>query len=104
MVILLTSNAIEGFKSYTQYNIAYAKFKVGSTYYQVDIHKKEVLPDGRVAIYLLIDDKIPGDVIISEIQLYDTDSKLWLSKAENIVKKAIQEGVLYRFTFRFDER
>lgn len=100
---MLTSNAIEGFKKYTQNNVAYAKFKVGGTYYKVDIHKKEMLSDGRVAIYLLIDDNIPGDITISEIQLYDTDSNLWLTKAENITKKAVQEGILYRFTFKFNE-
>ncbi|EYE88258.1 hypothetical protein Q428_08645 [Fervidicella metallireducens AeB] len=101
---MLTSNAIDGFKKYTQNNIAFAKFKVGSTYYQVDIHKKEVLSDGRLAVYVLIDDKIPGDITISEIQLYDIDSKLWLTKTENISKKAVQEGILYRFTFEFEER
>lgn len=101
---MLTSNAIDGFKKYTQNNIGFAKFKVGSTYYQVDIHKKEVLSDGRLAVYVLIDDKIPGDITISEIQLYDIDSKLWLTKTENISKKAVQEGILYRFTFEFEER
>lgn len=101
---MLTQNAIDGYRLYTEKNIAYARFKVGSTYQQVGIHKKERLSDGRVAIYFLIDDKIPGNVTINEVQLYDTDSKLWLSKPENIIKKAVQEGILYRFTFNFSER
>jgi hypothetical protein len=101
---LLTASAIQGYKDYTLQKVAYAKYKVGSTYYQVPIQSKVTLPDGRVAIYILIDHTVPGNITITQIQLYDTNNQLWLQKTESILREDIQEGILYRFTFDFTEQ
>ena len=39
----------------TKNNIAYARYKVGSTYYQAEIQTAEVLADGRIAVTFIID-------------------------------------------------
>lgn len=100
---LLTSDAINGYKEYTEKVIAYAKYKANGAYYKTgkpDIH---VLPDGRIAADVLIDHSVGGDITVTEIQLYNTSDKLWLTKPESIQRKAVQEGILYRFTFTITE-
>jgi hypothetical protein len=100
---LLTSSAISKFKQYIQKTVAYARYRVGTTYYQIPILRTEVLADGRVAIYLLIDHSVPGQITINQIQLFDVDNDLWLEKPESITRKDTQEGVLIRITFTIQE-
>ncbi len=100
---ILTANAIEGYKKDTERKIAFARYKIGNIYYDVPIHRRERLPDGRVAVYFSITPAAGKSVTISEVQLIDTNNDLWASKTENIVISNVQEGVLYRFTFDFKE-
>lgn len=100
---MLTNTAITALKNCITDNVAYAKFKVGSTYYQSPIQKAEILTDGRVAITFLIDHTISGTITVTEVQLYDHSGRLWASKAESITRKAVQEGILYRFAFTITE-
>jgi hypothetical protein len=100
---LLTPTAIEGYKDYTKRTIAYAQYKAGGNYYKSKISTVSVLPDGRLAVDFLIDHTVPGDIVVTKVQLYNTNNKLWLSKPENILRKDVQEGILYRFTFIIQE-
>lgn len=100
---ILTAGAMEGYKKYTGRTIAYARYKVGGIYTRVEISRRERLKDGRVAVYFPIDARGKTDVTISEVQLFDTNNDLWAAKAENILIRGVQEGVLYRFTFDFKE-
>ena len=98
-VKLLQPKAITGIKEYVKGTIDYAKYKIGSTYYEVQIHRKEYLEDGRLAAYFAITPQSQTDVIIKEVQIYDVNKDLWLKKSEDIKIRSVQEGVLYRFTF-----
>ena len=100
---MLTPQAIEDFKGFLDNNIAYAKVTVNGEAKKVPIHRRERLKDGRVAVYFPIDAQGKTDVTISEVQLFDTNNDLWAAKAENILVRGVQEGVLYRFTFDFKE-
>ncbi len=100
---MLTNTAITALKNCIKDNVAYAKFKVGSTYYQSPIQKAEILTDGRVAITFLIDHTISGTITVTEVQLYDHSGRLWASKVESITRRAVQEGILYRFAFTITE-
>ena len=100
---ILQENAIEDYKAHTELTIAYARYKIGGQYYRVAIHRRERLKDGRVAVYFSIVPQAGKDVTITEVQLFDREEKLWASKAENIIIRGVQEGVLYRFTVDFRE-
>lgn len=100
---MLTASALTKLKQYIQKTVAYGQYRVGTTYYKVPIHKTEILPDGRVAIYLLIDHTVQGDITVNQLQLYDTSGELWLEKPESITRKNLQEGILVRFTFNIQE-
>lgn len=100
---ILTATAIEGYKVDTNMKIARARYKIGSTYYETPIHRRERLTDGRVAVYFSITPGVSGNVTISEVQLFDTNNDLWAFKTESIAISGVQEGILYRFTFDFKE-
>jgi len=100
---MLTDAAIKGYKEYTKVEIAYAKYKIGNAYYRAEIKSREYLEDGRLAIKVMIDHPQPGNLTITEIQLYDTNNNLWLQKPENIMREDMTAGILYRFTFDFHE-
>ncbi len=95
---MLTNNALNGFRDYIKRTVAYAQYRIGSTYYKTDLNKVYVDSAGRVAIEFLIDDTVKGNITVSEIQLIDTSGNVWLSKAENISRSSIQDGIFYRFT------
>lgn len=100
---MFTANALLGIKKYIQRTVSYAKYKVGSNYYRTDIIKIEINKSGQVEIDFIVDHTLSGDIKITEVQLYDNENNLWLSKAESITRKARQEGVFYRFTITVRE-
>ncbi len=91
---LLTSAAIKGYRDYTMRRIAYAKFKVGSTEYKTNIESVKVTDSGTVEIAFKIE-LSSGSGTVTQIQLYDTDNQLWLSKAENLQMESVAEGFYY---------
>lgn len=100
---MFSTVALNALRDCVRSNIAYAQYKVGGTYYKADIRSAYVMDDGRLAITFLIDHTIPGTITVTEVQLYDHRGRLWCSKAESITRKAMQEGILYRFAFTISE-
>lgn len=91
---LLTSNALLGYRNYTKRAVSYARYKIGSTYYRSKIESVEVLASGVVEISFKIELE-SGSGTVSEVQLYDTDGKLWLSKTETLKISDVSEGFFY---------
>lgn len=100
---MLTTTALNSMRKFLKDSIGYAQYKVGSTYYRADIQTAELLADGRIAITFIIDHTVVGNITVTEVQLYDHNGVLWASKAESITRKAVQEGILYRFRFTITE-
>ena len=71
---LLTSKAIQGYRDYTKRTIAYAKYKIGSTYHKAKIESVEVNGDGLVEIMFKIETSTTGAATVTEIQLYRQNS------------------------------
>jgi len=100
---MLTATALRGYKEYTRVTISYARYRVGNTYYRAPIQSMDYIADGRLAVKFLIDHTVPGNITVTEIQLFDTNNNLWLAKPENIMREDVTAGILYRFTFDFRE-
>ena len=92
---LLTSKAIQGYRDYTKRIVAYAKYKIGSTYHKARIESVEVTSDGTVEITFKIETAVTGKAKVTEIQLYDTNNDLWLSKQESLEMESVAEGFYY---------
>ena len=94
---MLTASAMTGFKNHVKQVVAYAKYKIGNSYYTADITDIYVDSGGKVVIDFTINPTQSGSVTVTEVQLFDTSGALWLSKTENITRKSSQNGVFYRF-------
>ena len=101
---MLTQQAIEDFKDFLDRNIAYAQVTVNGKTTKLEIHKRERLTDGRVAVYLDITPELGTTATVQRVQLYNRNQQLWADKAVNIRLESAQEGVLYRFVFKFVEQ
>lgn len=91
---MLTNAAFQGYRDYTKRRIAYARYKIGSTYYKVPIESVTVTSAGILEISFKIE-LSSGSGEVSEVQLYDTDNQLWLSKAERLKMDSVAEGFSY---------
>ncbi len=100
---MLTNAALYSLRNHLKESIAYAQYKAGDKYYRTDIQTAEVLADGRIEITFIIDHTVPGNITVTETQLYDHNGHLWARKAESIARAAEQEGILYRFRFSVAE-
>ena len=80
---MLEPQAFEDVKAFLDDIIAYAVVTVDGEEIKCPIHRRERMKDGRVAVYIQI---TPA------------------TKGEGILLEEAQEGVLYRFTFKFLEQ
>ena len=55
------------------------------------------------SVYIQITPESSTDVTIQKVQLYNKNNQPWATKGEGILLQGVQEGVLYRFTFKFLE-
>lgn len=102
---LLTSRAIQGYRDYTKRTVAYAKYKVGSTYHKQPIESVGITGDGIVEITFKIEAATAGtSATVTEIQLYDTNNDLWLSKQENLKLGSVVEGFYYVCQLAINEK
>lgn len=100
---LLTSKAIEGFRSYVKRTVSYAKYKIGSTYYKVKIDNITVDSTGVVRISFMINPDVSGNVKITEVQLYDDNNDLWFTKPVSLDMSTVAEGFYYLVKFHITE-
>ena len=101
---LLTSKAIQGYRDYTKRTIAYEKYKVGSTYHKTKIESVDVTEEGIVEVRFKIEAATTGAATVTEIQLYDTNNDLWLSKQEFLEMNSVAEGFYYVCQLEISER
>lgn len=100
---MLSEHALTSIRNHLKGNIAYAMYKVGSSYHRAEINDASLLEDGRISITFTIDHSVAGDITVTEVQLYDHSGILWASKTESITRLDAQEGILYRFRFTIAE-
>lgn len=101
---MLTPQAISDFKDFIDNIIAYAKVTVDGTTTKMRIERRERLADGRVAVYIQITPQASREVKVTKVQLYNKNNRLWAEKTEDLPIKNVQEGILYRFVFNFEEK
>jgi hypothetical protein len=80
-------------------DIAYARYKVGSTWYQAAIQSAEVTSDGRVEVTFIIDHTVAGNITVTGVELYDHNGVRIGSKTVSITRADATEGILYLCRF-----
>ncbi len=82
-------------RSQIKNDVAYARYKVGSAWYQAAIQNAVVLNDGRVEVTFLIDHTVSGNITVTGVELYDHNSARIGGKAVSITRADATEGILY---------
>lgn len=81
-------------------DISYARYKVGSTWYNAAIQSAAVLNDGRVEVTFIIDHTVSGNITVTGVELYNHGNVRIGSKAVSITRADATEGILYVCRFR----
>ncbi|MFL2132997.1 hypothetical protein [Desemzia sp. FAM 23990] len=98
---MLTDVALKNYCEYTKRIVSSAQYKIGSTYYEAGIDRIEQTENDTISVFLVINPPFSDDVTVKEVRLFDTGGDVWFKQEENISVKAYQEGVLYKFSFKF---
>ena len=98
---MLTNKALANYCDYTKRIISKAQYKIGSTYYDAPIDRIEQTASDTISIFLVINPPFESDVTVTDVRIFDTGGDVWFDQKENISVKAYQEGVLYKFSFKF---
>jgi len=97
----LTDTAIQGYKQFTIDNVVSGKYKVGSAYYPLTILSKEILPNGKMLIRVQCDHPYEGNIVITQIQLFDRAGLLWYSDDVSYSLAAVLQSLRYRLDIEF---
>lgn len=76
-------------------DISYARYKVGSTWYNASIQNAVLLNDGRVEVTFLIDHTVSGNITVTGVELYDRNGVRIGSRTVSITRADATEGILY---------
>lgn len=100
---MLSDDALKGYSKYTKNEIAYARYKIGSNYYDTAIDRQEYVDPNQLSVWMVFNPPERKKVTITEVQLIATGGKIFLKQEENLLIDAAQEGALYNFIFKFKE-
>jgi len=101
---MLTTVALNDIKTFALNRIAYARYKIGSTYYNATINSKEITSGGVVRVQFPIIPQAATTVRITEVQLINTNSEVWATQTVSIDIETVQTGILYWFEFNVEEK
>lgn len=94
-VFTLDSDYLAGKRTEIKNDISYARYKVGSSWYQAAIQNAEVLSSGVVEVTFLIDHTVSGNITVTGVELYDHNGQRIGSKTVSITRADATEGILY---------
>ena len=94
-VFTLDSNYLAGKRTEIKNDIAYARYKVGSSWYQAAIQNAVVLASGVVEVTFLIDHTVSGNITVTGVELYNHNGIRIASKTVSITRADAVEGIMY---------
>lgn len=99
-VFTLDGGFLADYRKRIKNDIAYARYKVGSSWYRAEIQKAEVLGSGVVEATFLIDHTVSGNITVTAVELYNHAQKRIGYKNVSITRADATEGILYVCRFR----
>lgn len=94
-VFTLDSTYLDRKRAEIKNDISYARYKVGSTWYNANIQNATVLNNGVVEVTFLIDHTVSGNITVTGVELYDHSGRRIGSKTVSITRADATEGILY---------
>ena len=99
---MLDTAALADFRNYTKRRVAYARYRVGSTWYKTYLSDIVIRSDGVVRAQLNINSG-GSRITVNRVELYNTDAQLWAHEDCSITINTGQTGILYWFDFHITE-
>ena len=99
-VFTLDSAYLDEKRAQIKTDMAYARYKVGSTWYQARIEDVKILTDGRVEATFIIDHTVAGNITVTGIELYDRNGIRIGGRTVSITRADATEGILYVCRFK----
>ena len=98
---MLDTAALTDIRGYIKRRVAYARYRVGSTYYRAELTDVDYVGT-TVRVRLSI---IPsGTVTVNRVELWSSAGELWAHQSCNITVSTGQTGILFWFDFSVVER
>lgn len=63
---MLSAAALAGFRNHAKNTVAYAKYKIGSTYYRSEITDITISSDGKVKIEFILNPSVSGEAKVQK--------------------------------------
>lgn len=91
----LDSSYLMALRTEIKNDIAYARYRVGSTWHRAEIQNTVLLKSGVVEVTFLIDHTVSGNITVTGIELYDRCGARIGSKTVSITRADATEAILY---------
>ena len=99
---MLDTAAFTDLRGYIKRRVAYARYRVGSTFYRTELTDVDYQGGNTVRARLSI---IPsGTVTVNRVELWSGAGELWAHQDCNITVSTGQTGILFWFDFTITER
>ena len=99
---MLDTAAFTDLRGYIKRRVAYARYRVGSTFYRTELTDVDYQGGNTVRARLSI---IPsGTVTVNRVGLWSGAGELWAHQDCNITVSTGQTGILFWFDFTITER
>lgn len=99
---MLDAAGLTDLRNFIKKRIAYAKYKVGSTFYKTYLSKVEVLSSGKVRAQMNVNSD-GNPIRVTRAELYNNRNELWAHQDCDIILTVGQTGILIWFDFDIRE-
>lgn len=99
---MLDSAAFNDLRGYIKRRVSYARYRVGTTFYETPLNDVNILDDGTVRVQLGIHSE--EAVTVNRVELYSSANELWAHQDLSITLQPGQTGILYWFDMTITER
>lgn len=100
---MLDSAGFADLRDFIKRRIAYARYRVGSTYYKVFLSDVKIRSDGVVRVQLNINNSGGSAMTVRWVGLYNSNNELWAHEDCFVEVSPAQTGILCWFDFNLKE-
>lgn len=97
---MLNPAAFSDLRAYIKKRLAYAQYRVGTTWYRVEIQDVTIMQSGTVRVK--VDIPVSGQTV-NRVAVYNSVGEQWAYQDCNIEVGSEQTGILFWFDFTIEE-
>lgn len=98
---MLDTAAFTDLRSYIKRRISFARYRIGTTYYNTVLNDVSIMDDGTVRAQLSINQS--GVVTVNRVELWSSNNELWAHQDCSITINSGQTGILFWFDMSVTE-